>query len=197
MHLDYQSSQRLVFTAIKRITPWNPNMVNRSCVECGCKSDFQLRPYLAVQHRHTCRAPGVPVICRQKPQSISQIDGLSRPPAESFVLPSTSNLRRVCRSMHGDALTVRFRQVQPEDSGKKSISDVTCFAESGRCLNHCYSVRSSAHQSVDAATMFSRPRPMDIKACTSASSRSVHHRKQHLFRDIVLPDRRSLSTDTK
>ena len=50
--LDYQSSQRLVFTGnsallLHGIPTWSTN----SCVEAWpSKSDFQLRPYPAVQH---------------------------------------------------------------------------------------------------------------------------------------------------
>lgn len=181
--LDYQSSQRLVFTGnsallLHGIPTWSTN----SCVEAWpSKSDFQLRPYPAVQHRHTV-VPGVPVICRNKaPQSISQIDGLeAESPVEAVVRLTLNEQPRdafvaACMVMHSLSGFDRFNLGDSRESA--SISDVTCSLSSAdaRTTRDICALRRSSKQLMVAVTMFSRPRFYGLsKACTrGASSRSI------------------------
>ena len=148
--LDYQSSQRLVFTGnsallLHGIPTWSTN----SCVEAWpSKSDFQLRPYPAVQHRHTV-VPGVPVICRHKaPQSISQVDGLeAESPVEAVIRLTLNEQPRdafvaACMVMHSLSGFDRFNLEDSREKCEHIRRDM--LAELGRCPNHSGYLRAQA-----------------------------------------------------
>lgn len=192
--LDYQSSQRLVFTGnsallLHGIPTWSTN----SCVEAWpSKSDFQLRPYPAVQHRHTV-VPGVPVICRHKaPQSISQVDGLeAESPVEAVIRLTLNEQPRdafvaACMVMHSLSGFDRFNLEDSREKCEHIRRDM--LAELGRCPNHSGYLRAQALiKAADGGcdNVFEASVLWIIKSLYSGARRhavSDHHRKQHLFR---------------
>ena len=112
--LDYQSTQRVVFTGnssllLHGIPTWSTN----SWIEAWpSKTVLHLRPFPAVRHRQTV-VPGTPVISRSRPpRTIVHIGGLEAESPIEAVVPQRATSRCFRCLMHGDACSHAFRQIQ-------------------------------------------------------------------------------------
>ena len=153
--LDYQSTQRLVFTGnsallLQGIPTWSAN----SCVEAWpSQSRLHVRPYPAVHHRQTV-VPSIPVVSRNTPpHNVVQINGLeAESPVEAVVRLALNDQPRdafvaACMTMHAlshfDRFNLEESRLQCERVRRDMLSELDRYPE--------HSSHLRAHAVIEAA----------------------------------------------